>query len=288
MDLGLETIKHETVDVSSEVIRIFEECGLADQMFVQEIAVEQKIHSVESILHDISLLPKEEKDIVIKFFSSDESMKQLIQASEEGQKIQDLLRWGPAGFLIGLYLGSFKRIKEVIAYGKGQWITDTRSQYLPMEKDAKETLNCCEEILNALKSGDSKRIVDVCNKHGAKIDLATSTDWAAAITSFLAAGTLFCIPIVGPGGAWIAGTIVGKYVSLKARMSVAEKGYTTQKLDMYANQVVKLIDMAQAMKTTSVEISADIKPVYDKLYKLTCSAISTIGRGICATIRENS
>ena len=185
MDLGLEKINNESVDVSSEVIRIFEECGLADQMFVQEIATEQKIHSVESILKDISSLPKEEKDIVIKFFSSDESMKQLIQASEEGQKIQDFLRWGP-GIFIGMYLGSFSHIKKVISASRGLWRTNTLSQYLPMEKDTKEILDGSEKILAALKTGNSKQITDVCKKYGAKVDEATDTDWAASIGSFLA------------------------------------------------------------------------------------------------------
>ena len=283
MDLGLEKLNNESVDVSSEVIRIFEECGLADQMFVQEIATEQKIHSVESILKDISSLPKEEKDIVIKFFSSDESMKQLIQASEEGQKLQDFFRWGVPGLLIGLYLGSFGRIKKVVAASNGMWRTDTLSQYLPMEKDTKETLDCCEETLTALKSGDGKKIIAVLNKHGGKIDAATDTDWPAAITSWVSSVVLSSI--AGPLG--LVGIIAGKYISEKAKTTVEDKGYTREKLDAYAKRVVKLIDMAQAMKNSSIQIPSEAKSVYNKLFKLTCQAISTIGRGICATLNKN-
>lgn len=283
MDLGLENIKHETVDVSSEVIRIFEECGLADQMFVQEMAAEQKIHSVESILHDVSLLPKEEKDIVIKFFSSDESMKQLIQASEEGQKIQDFLRWSVPGLLIGLYLGSFNRIKKVISASHGLWRTNTLSQYLPMEKDTKEILDGCEKILAALKTGNSKQIIDVCKKYGAKVDEATDTDWAASICSFLNRW-LLNLQVPGLG---LVGIVAGKYVSEKARTTVEDKGYTREKLNTYAKQVVKLIDIAQGMKNSSIQIDADAKPVYNKLYKMVCQALSTIGRGICATLSKN-
>ena len=283
MDLGLESIKHETVDVSSEIIKIFEECGLADQMFVQEMAAEQKMYSIESILKDISALPKKEKDIVIKFFSSDESMKQLIQASEEGQKLQDFFRWGVPGLLIGLYLGSFSRIKKVVASSNGMWRVDTLSQYLPMEKDTKETLDCCEETLTALKSGDGKKIIAVLNKHGGKIDSATDTDWPAALASWFGGAALSSI--AGPLG--LVGIIAGKYISEKARTSVEDKGYTREKLDAYAKRVVKLIDMAQAMKNSSIQIPSEAKSVYNKLFKLTCQAISTIGRGICATLSKN-
>lgn len=275
MDLGLEHLSGRSVDLASEKAALMEEGIALDYLYCAELMQDSQFNVVYQLITKSQELPAHDRAIVQRFLSEDPTLGRVIQASEEGQKVQDVLRWGIGGLFIGMYLGSFNRILKVLG-SNPQLDPSAHSQYLFPENKVSEALGACEKMIAALKTGDANKVLKVYQDLGYKADSTTHTDWAAVGGSILAgvAGSL----IAGPLG--IVGNILGKNLSEKTRTSAANHGYTPENFKQHCSRICKLIQEIKQMK--EVKGTEGAGPFAKKTMKLVCQSVSTIGRGFCA------
>lgn len=275
LNLGIETLATQTTPMSVEdCCEMFEEFAALDQAVAQAEVSEAKIQMAVALLESASQLPEDQKKVVYDFLGQDPVMAKAIAASEEGQKLQDYFRWGLPGMLIGLYLGSFGRIRKCLA--NPQLAPNKKSQYLLPEKYVESALNGCDKFIAALKSGKAEQLAKAVQDCGGTVDSLTDTDWVAVLGSFVGGMVGSLIPF----GA-IVGNIVGKNVSEKVRTSAQDHGYTQENFKKHCAHVLKLIDEVTAIKQLGGDVAA-AGPFAKKCLKWVAQGVSTIGRGFCA------
>lgn len=274
MNLGLENLSVSRADIAAEKAALVEEGMMLDHLYYEEMIKDVQFNVAYQLITKSQELPTQDRVVVQNFLSEDPTLGQLIQASEEGQKVQDFLRWGIGGLFIGMYLGSFNRILKVLA--NPQLDPAAHSQYLFPENKVSEALGACEKMIAALKTGDANKVLKVYQDLGYKADSTTHTDWAAVGGSIL--GGIAASLVAGPLG--IIGNIVGKNLSEKTRTSAAQHGYTPENFKQHAQRVCKLIQEIKQMK--EVKGTEGAGPFAKKTMKLVCQSVSTIGRGFCA------
>lgn len=278
MNLGLENLSVSRVDIAAEKAALVEEGMMLDHLYYEEMIKDIQFNVAYQLITKSQELPAQDRMVVQNFLSEDPTLGQLVQASEEGQKVQDFLRWGIGGLFIGMYLGSFNRILKVLA--NPQLDPEARSQYLFPENKVSEALGACEKMIAALKTGDANKVLKVYQDLGYKADSTTHTDWAAVGGSIL--GSIVGVAVSGPFGLVgnIVGNVLGKNLSEKTRTSAAQHGYTPENFKQHAQRVCKLIQEIKQMK--EVKGTEGAGPFAKKTMKLVCQSVSTIGRGFCA------
>lgn len=280
LNIGFESLQQTTNDKLSneEYAAMMEDLAMLDQQYLEEEMLDNKRYIAYALVTEATKLPEDQKKVVFDFLSQDETMKTIIEASEEGQKLQDFLRWGLDGMLVGLYLGSFGRITRILS--NPVLNPNGNSQYLLPERYVNDCLTACESMFKAIKAGKSKDILEVFRKCGFTIDHATDTDWAAV------GGTIIAQNIgnaIVPGVGYLVGKILGKYVSSKVRKSASEHGYTQQNFEKHCKRICEIIKQISAMKDATTQLDdPGAKSVAKKAMKMVCQGISTIGRGFCA------
>lgn len=275
MDLGLEHLSGHSVDLASEKATLMEEGIALDYLYYAELLQDSQFNVAYQLITKSQELPAQDRAVVQRFLSEDPTLGRVIQASEEGQKVQDVLRWGIGGLFIGMYLGSFNRILKVLG-SNPQLDPSAHSQYLFPENKVSEALGACEKMIAALKTGDANKVLKVYQDLGYKADSTTHTDWAAVGGSIL--GNIAGGIIAGPLG--IVGNILGKNLSEKTRTSAANHGYTPENFKQHCARICKLIQDIKQMK--EVKGTEGAGPFAKKTMKLVCQSVSTIGRGFCA------
>lgn len=275
MNLGLEYLSVSREDLAAEKTALMEEGVTLDYLYCAELLQDVQFNVAYQLITKSQELPARDRAVVQRFLSEDPTLGQAIQASEEGQKVQDFLRWGLSGMLIGMYLGSFNRILRVIG-SSPQLDSSAHSQYLFPENKVSEAIGACEKMIDALKSGDANRVVKVYRDLGFKVDATVHTDWAAVGGSLM--GTIAGSLIAGPFG--LVGNILGKNLSRKTRTSAAEHGYTPENFKQHCARLCKLIQEIKQIK--EVKGTEGAGPFAKKTMKLVCQSVSTIGRGFCA------
>lgn len=283
LKIGVENIMPQSSEKFSqeEYNAMMEELSVLDHEYFADELMERQQYTAYALISGANSLPEEQKKVVYDFLSQDESMKAVIEASEEGQKLQDYFRWGLFGLVVGLYLGSFGRIRKCLSNG----ILDPskNSQYLLPEQYVDQCLKASEDMLTAIKSGKAKNVLDTFRKNGFKIDSATDTDWEAVLGTI--AGRFVGSFIIGPiGGA--VGTILGKYASEKVRKTAGEHGYTDANFKKHCQRIIKIINELESLKGAEQTLDdPGAKAVVKKALKMICQGVSTIGRGFCAVTR---
>lgn len=274
MDLGLEHLSGHSVDLASEKAALMEEGITLDYLYYAELLQDSQFNVAYQLITKSQELPAQDRVVVQRFLSEDPTLGQAIQASEEGQKVQDYLRWGIGGLFIGMYLGSFNRILKVLG-SNPQLDQSARSQYLFPENKVSEALGACEKMIAALKTGDANKVLKVYQDLGYKADSTTHTDWAAVGGSILGgiAGAA-----LGPFA--LVGRLLGKNLSEKTRTFAKDHGYTPENFKQHCARICKLIQDIKQMK--EVKGTEGAGPFAKKTMKLVCQSVSTIGRGFCA------
>lgn len=280
LNIGVENIMPQSSEKFSqeEYNAMMEELSVLDHEYFADELMERQQYTAYALISGASTLPEEQKKVVYDFLSQDETMKVVIEASEEGQKLQDFFRWDLWGMVIGLYLGSFGRIRKCLSTGNLD--SSKRSQYLLPEKYVDQCLKASEDMLAAIKSGKAKNVLATFQKNGFKIDSATDTDWAAVLGSIV--GSLVGGMVLGPIGS-LAGNIIGKYASDKVRATAAEHGYTPENFKKHCQRIIKIINELESLKGAEHTLDdPGAKAVVKKALKMICQGVSTIGRGFCA------
>lgn len=236
-----------------------------------------------------------------------------IEASEEGMKLQDFLRWNVFGLAFGAYLSSLgvirKRITEKLQLYPKEGTPKNRSLYLPEYSKASSVINGVVALQKGIKSV-------IANPKGAKIedfDAALkacglvrdannkakghiSTDWKAVGGQWLG-GLLGLVPIPGLG---IIGAIGGAHALSDNGKPIADRGWTYANLETVGKQILGVLNDASnleaGVKNMGKSIDADgmtpeekanVKAVaayLKRVIKLYQGLVSSIGRGMAAAL----
>ena len=297
MNLGLEVLyANSSTREEDDILALYEECHMVDLVVGQEDK-EDVIEKLTGICNAVEAMPKEDQRVALEFLSNDINLATIIgpnrnldnlkafiktEAGVEGQKLQDFLRWGVGGLVIGLYLGSFNRILKVL--NGATFKLSKRSQYLPPYNEAKAIIAGANKLISELKKKDnSDGIVRAFSDLDIQAGGTNHTDWKAVGGSAL--GGWVGHILLGVLGA-VVGNIAGKLAfSKRARQTAIEKGYTDSNINEISNGCISLINTLKANSDLSVEIQNNpgAKKLIKKAAKAACQLASVLGRGLAAT-----
>lgn len=297
MNLGLEALDaNSSTREEDDILALYEECHMVDLVIGQE-GKEDVIERLTGICNAVEAMPKEDQRVALEFLSNDinfatiigpnhnlDNLKAFIKAEAgvEGQKVQDFIRWGIGGLVIGLYLGSFNRILKRLNGATFQ--LSKRSQYLPPYKEAKAIIAGANKLISEFKKKDNlEGIVRALSDLDIQAGGTNHTDWEAVGGSVLGQCVgAFLFPLVGA----VVGNIVGKRMfSERARQTAIEKGYTNSNITEISNGCISLINTLRSSSDFSIEIrnNPGAKKLIKKAAKAACQLASVLGRGLAAT-----
>ena len=295
-------------DVEDINIVIDELCILSDQIDSEYTALETK-QQVEDHLNLISTLSQNSDnaeallaiDDCVQMFGEDISQWEskingILDPAEEGMKIQDFLRWGPFGLLMGLYLKKLTRIKNNLIQGKPKLdvvdFSKKRSLYLDPAKGVITILSGTEALLKELtkrtKDPSKTKVSDfdamLKNMGIARVgndptDGRPSTDWKAVGGSLL-------LSFLGP-----VGTAIGGHVASDNGKPISERGWGKSELIKATDLLIKCIDLFATLEKElkqAKKSAGENKHVVKYMIKLlkTCKdAIQYNGRGLAAVVK---